>query len=161
MLHTIRRRLLSSSPSSHPVSRAAQIDHALSRPVARFSTPQAVSGSVDDAFETDRIPRRRGEGTSRDAVYFILGGARVVYASAARLALVKFVASMQPAADVLAVSSIEVPLTGIAEGTTFTIKWRGKPVFVRHRTAEEISREAAVDVNLLRDPEVIRLLIAY
>jgi ubiquinol-cytochrome c reductase iron-sulfur subunit len=62
----------------------------------------------------------------------------VVYASAVRLALVKLVASMQPAADVLALSSTELDVSAIREGSTFTVKWRGKPVFIRHRTAEEV-----------------------
>ena len=50
---------------------------------------------------------------------------------------------MNPSADVLALSSVEVDLEPIAEGAAVTIKWRGKPVFIRHRTAEEISEADA------------------
>ena len=46
-------------------------------------------GSVDGAFEKDRIKKVAGEGNSRDFTYFMLGGARFVYASAVRLALIK------------------------------------------------------------------------
>jgi hypothetical protein len=102
-----------------------------------LSSPR-VAGSVDGAFEHDRIVKRPGELNERDFTYFLLGGARVVYASAVRLALVKLVASMQPAADVLALSSTELDVSAIREGSTFTVKWRGKPVFIRHRTAEEV-----------------------
>jgi len=61
--------------------------------------------------------------------------------------------SMNPAADVLALSSIEVDLSPIEVGQAITVKWRGRPVFIRHRTAEDIA--AARDVNLadLPDPQ--------
>jgi ubiquinol-cytochrome c reductase iron-sulfur subunit len=61
---------------------------------------------------------------------------------------------MNPAADTLALASTEFDLSGVEEGMTVTIVWRGKPVFVRHRTAKEIEEAAAVDVNELRDPQV-------
>lgn len=60
---------------------------------------------------------------------------------------------MSATADVLALASAEFEVGGIAEGTTLTVKWRGKPVFIRHRTDEEISREATVNVSSLRDPQ--------
>ena len=47
--------------------------------------------------------------------------------------------SMNPAADVLALASTEVDLGAIAEGQAITVKWRGKPVFIRHRTVAEIA----------------------
>jgi hypothetical protein len=46
-------------------------------------------GSADGGFEKDRIPKAFGEENTRDYTYFVLGGARFVYASAARLALIK------------------------------------------------------------------------
>ena len=60
---------------------------------------------------------------------------------------------MQPSADVLALASAEFDVGGIAEGTTLTVKWRGKPVFIRHRTDAEIAQEAAVNVSTLRDQQ--------
>lgn len=60
---------------------------------------------------------------------------------------------MQPSADVLALASAEFDVAGIAEGTTLTVKWRGKPVFIRHRTDSEIAQEAAVNVSTLRDQQ--------
>jgi ubiquinol-cytochrome c reductase iron-sulfur subunit len=60
---------------------------------------------------------------------------------------------MNPSADVLALSSIEVDLSPIGEGAAVTVKWRGKPVFIRHRTSEEISEADAVPLGELRDPQ--------
>ena len=64
-----------------------------------------------------------------------------------------FIDSLNPAADTLAMSTTEVDLTPIQEGQAITVKWRGKPVFVRHRTAKEIEDAKAVNVAELRDKE--------
>ncbi|XP_043265288.1 cytochrome b-c1 complex subunit Rieske, mitochondrial isoform X1 [Colletes gigas] len=63
------------------------------------------------------------------------------------------VSSLAASADVLAMSKIEVNLNNIPEGKSAVFKWRGKPLFVRHRPASEISKEANVDISSLRDPE--------
>jgi len=60
---------------------------------------------------------------------------------------------MNPAADTLALASIEVDISKIAEGQSITLKWRGKPVFIRHRTADEIRQAQDVDIDALRHPE--------
>lgn len=64
-----------------------------------------------------------------------------------------FVNQMNPAADTLALSSIEVDVSGIEEGQAITVKWRGKPVFIRHRTAKEIEAASQVNMDDLRDPQ--------
>ncbi|NWR87726.1 UCRI protein, partial [Furnarius figulus] len=56
-------------------------------------------------------------------------------------------------ADVLALSKIEIKLSDIPEGKNMAFKWRGKPLFVRHRTQAEIKQEAEVDLAQLRDPQ--------
>lgn len=61
--------------------------------------------------------------------------------------------SLNPAADVLALSSTEVDISAIPEGQSITVMWRGKPVFIRHRTKAEIAEESAVDISSLRDPQ--------
>jgi ubiquinol-cytochrome c reductase iron-sulfur subunit len=61
--------------------------------------------------------------------------------------------SLNPSADVLALSSIEVDLSAIEVGQAITVKWRGKPVFVRRRTPEEIKEAEDIDVATLRDPQ--------
>jgi ubiquinol-cytochrome c reductase iron-sulfur subunit len=64
-----------------------------------------------------------------------------------------FIASMQPARDVLALASTDVDLAPIAEGQVVTVMWRGKPVFVRHRTAADITAARAVTPSQLPDPQ--------
>ena len=60
---------------------------------------------------------------------------------------------MNPAADTLALASTEVDVSKIAEGQAITVTWRGKPVFIRHRTTDEITRANAIDSAELRHPE--------
>ena len=61
---------------------------------------------------------------------------------------------MNPAADTLALANTEVDISKIAEGQSITIKWRGKPVFVRHRTADEIARAETANGDNLPDPQL-------
>jgi ubiquinol-cytochrome c reductase iron-sulfur subunit len=63
-----------------------------------------------------------------------------------------FINSMNPSADVLALSSTEVDLKPVAEGQAITVVWRGHPVFVRHRTAAEIEEARKVPLDELKDP---------
>lgn len=60
---------------------------------------------------------------------------------------------MNPDASVLALSSTEFDLSGVEEGASVTIKWRGSPVFVRHRTQKEIDEARAVPMSDLKDPQ--------
>eukprot|EP00967_Tisochrysis_lutea_P018622 scaffold21112_cov19-Tisochrysis_lutea.AAC.1 len=62
-------------------------------------------------------------------------------------------AALLAAADTLAMSSLEVDLSGIEEGQTITVKWRGKPVFIKHRTEEDIAAANNVNLGGLRDPQ--------
>ena len=73
-----------------------------------------------------------------------------MYASAARLAVINAVASLSASADVLAMSTVEVDLGSIQPGQTITVKWRGKPVFIKHRTDEQIKLEADTNTAELR-----------
>ncbi len=61
--------------------------------------------------------------------------------------------SMNPAADVRALSSTEVDLSPVEVGMAITVIWRGNPVFVRHRTAAEIEAARSVALDDLPDPE--------
>lgn len=59
---------------------------------------------------------------------------------------------MNPAGDTLALASIEVDLTKVAEGMQIVVKWRGKPLFVRYRTQAEIDAAVKDDNADMRDP---------
>jgi ubiquinol-cytochrome c reductase iron-sulfur subunit len=68
-------------------------------------------------------------------------------------ALWPFVSSMNPSADVLAMSTVEIDISAIKPGQVVTMKWRGLPVFVRRRTPEEIEKAKSVPVGELLDPQ--------
>ena len=63
-----------------------------------------------------------------------------------------FVDSMDPAADVLALSSVEVNIQPVEAGSGITVVWRGKPIFVRHRTPAEIKQDQATPMSALIEP---------
>ena len=107
-------------------------------------------GTYDNAYDDYQVAK----GESRRAfTYLTLGGARFLYATGARLAAMKFVSSISASADVLALAAMEVDVTKINPGSTITVKWRGKPVFIRNRTAEEIAEAEGCDLGELRDVE--------
>ena len=96
-------------------------------------------------------PSHGGEGeTRRDFLYLLAGGMGAVGAAAAVWPLVD---SMNPAADVLALSSTEVDLDPIELGQRITINWRGNPVFIERRPQARIEEARAVPLEDLPDPE--------
>jgi ubiquinol-cytochrome c reductase iron-sulfur subunit len=80
--------------------------------------------------------------TRRDFLYLV--GASAAAFGAASVAW-PFISSMNPSGDVLALSSIEVDISSVQVGQAITVKWRGKPVFIRHRTEEEIASAKKAD----------------
>jgi ubiquinol-cytochrome c reductase iron-sulfur subunit len=90
------------------------------------------------------------EPTRRD---FLFIATTAVGAVGAGFAVWPLVAQMNPDATTLAAASTEVDIGGIAVGQVVTVKWRGKPVFVMHRTPEEIAAARAVALTELPDPE--------
>jgi ubiquinol-cytochrome c reductase iron-sulfur subunit len=113
---------------------------------------------VDNNFYDNRASPERPDPTGRTFSYLVAGSSAFLYASVARVAVVKFLASWQASADVMALSSIEVDVSNIAEGSASTVKWRGKPVFVVHRTKKQIQQakedDKLVQTGGLRDPEL-------
>lgn len=90
------------------------------------------------------------EQTRRD---FLIWSTVAVGAVGTALAVWPFIDQMNPAADTLALASTEVDISQIEVGQSITVIWRGKPVFIRHRTAEEIKEAEAVDLADLPDPQ--------
>jgi ubiquinol-cytochrome c reductase iron-sulfur subunit len=82
-------------------------------------------------------------GTRRDFLYYATAGVGAVATGAAVWPLVN---QMNPSADTLAMASILVDISTVEVGTVLTVKWRGKPVFIRRRTDDEI--KAARDTKL-------------
>ncbi|OMO64554.1 hypothetical protein CCACVL1_21672 [Corchorus capsularis] len=120
-------------------------------PATSVAIKNPTSKIVYDEYNHERYPP--GDPSKRAFAYFVLTGGRFVYASLIRLLVLKFVLSMSASKDVLALASLEVDLSSIEPGTTVTVKWRGKPVFIRRRTEEDINLANSVDVASLRDPQ--------
>lgn len=98
-----------------------------------------------------------GTGTRRDFLYVATGAAGTIAAGAAVWPLVN---QMNPSADVQALASIQVDVSGVSPGTQLTVKYLGKPVFIRRRTPDEIEDALAVDLSdlpdtLARNPNVL------
>ena len=89
-------------------------------------------------------------GTRRDFIYYATGATGAVAAGAAVWPLVN---QMNPSADVQALSSIRVDVSGVEVGTQLTVKWLGKPVFIRRRTQAEIDESLAVNLDELPDDD--------
>lgn len=83
----------------------------------------------------------------------LVGASAVAGAYTAKTLVTEFISSMSASADVLAMAKIEIKLSDIPEGKNVTFKWRGKPLFIRHRTSSEVDAERGVNVNELRDPQ--------
>ncbi|MCE7029324.1 ubiquinol-cytochrome c reductase iron-sulfur subunit [Jiella avicenniae] len=95
--------------------------------------------SVHDTAEPNR----------RDFLYIATGAVGAVGALAA---VWPFIDQMNPDAATLALAEIDVDVSQVAEGQSITAKWRGKPIFIRHRTAKEVEEAKAVDLGDLKDP---------
>ncbi|KAH7294730.1 hypothetical protein KP509_27G015400 [Ceratopteris richardii] len=117
--------------------------------VVALKTPD--SNIVYDEHVHERHPP--GDPSKQAFTYFVMTGGRFIYASMIRLAILKFILSMSASKDVLALASLEVDLSNISPGSTVTVKWRGKPVFIRHRTDDDIKLANTVDLSQLRDPQ--------
>jgi len=98
--------------------------------------------------ETAAKTEESGE-TRRDFLYLATAAVGVAGVAAA---LWPFIDSMNPAADVRALSSVEVDLSPVQLGQRITVKWRGKPVFIDRRTEKEIAEAREGDTADLRDP---------
>jgi ubiquinol-cytochrome c reductase iron-sulfur subunit len=94
------------------------------------------------------VEEHRTGSTRRDFLFVATGAAGGIATAAAVWPLIN---SMNPSADVQALASIQVDVSAVEEGSQLTVKFLGKPVFIRHRTADEISSAKDVDMNALPD----------
>lgn len=90
-----------------------------------------------------------GEPTRRDFLYLATGMTGAVGAVAVAW---PFIDQMRPNASTLAVASIEVNVESLEPGMSLTVKWRGKPIFIRNRTEKEVKEAKAVELAELKDP---------
>lgn len=88
------------------------------------------------------------QATRRDFLYYATGGTGAVVVGAAVWPLVN---QMNPSADVQALASIEIDISDIEPGTQITVKWLGKPVFIRRRTERETNLAREIEIAELPD----------
>lgn len=103
---------------------------------------------MDDTITQN--PLKEQEPTRRD--FLILTTAAMGTVGAAGF-LWPFIDSMNPSADVLALSTVDVDLKALAVGQSITVMWQGKPVFIRYRTPKEIQEARSVNLETLPDPQ--------
>tara|TARA_Y100001960_G_scaffold139557_1_gene147839 strand:+ start:266 stop:841 length:576 start_codon:yes stop_codon:yes gene_type:complete len=104
-----------------------------------------------ETYNKDADERRSPEDQSKRD--FLVKATVATSAVGAAAAAYPFISTLQPASNVKALASVEVDLSDIAEGEGKVILWRGKPVFIRHRTAEEIAQVKQDDTADLKDPQ--------
>ena len=99
---------------------------------------------------TEAVQHTEGEGeTRRDFIHIAAGAAA---AGAGVMAAWPLINQMNPAADTLALSTVEFDLSKVQEGQQVVFTWQGKPVFARYRTPREIEEARAADGASLPDP---------
>ncbi len=99
--------------------------------------------------EHESTSEATGEPTRRDFLYLTTGMAGAVGAVSAAW---PFIDQMRPDASTLALASIEVDVSALEPGMSLTVKWRGKPVFIRNRTDKEVEEANGVSMDELKDP---------
>ena len=118
-----------------------------------------MSTSAKSSAPTTQVPdfnpytKGTTEAAARAYSYFVVGSMGLITAAGAKSTVSDFLTNMSASSDVLALAKVEVDLSAIPEGKNVIIKWRGKPVFIRHRTSDEIAEANSVDVKSLRDPQ--------
>jgi ubiquinol-cytochrome c reductase iron-sulfur subunit len=85
--------------------------------------------------------------------YTMVGVSGVLGAMAAKSTVMDLLSTLSASGDVLAQAQVEVDLANIPQGKSVVLKWRGKPIFIRHRTPEEIEEARSVPMGELRDPQ--------
>ncbi len=84
---------------------------------------------------------------------FILTATTAAGAVGVGAAVWPLIDQMNPDASVKALASTEVDISSVQPGQSITVLWRGKPVFIKHRTPEEIEEARKVDLKELKHPE--------
>jgi len=145
------------SSSFGPTMKLTAVSNGLPKTQQRFGHTDAKAPDFSfyrrESTKDATVASSDNDMSRRAFTYLMVAGLGVTGAHAGKSAVLDLLSTMSASADVLAVSQCEVDLTAIPAGKNATIKWRGKPLFVRHRTQEEIAQVRAVDTASLRDPE--------
>ncbi|OXV11360.1 hypothetical protein Egran_00886 [Elaphomyces granulatus] len=143
-------------PATSTIIAACQNRRVTDAPKSSFDSP---FGRSNESSSTIKIPdfskyaSKSSPTTNKVFSYFVAGSLGLASAVGAKATVQDFLVNMSASADVLAQAKVEVALASIPEGKNVIIKWRGKPVFIRHRTSEEIKEANGTDWTTLRDPQ--------
>eukprot|EP01120_Amphizonella_sp_Union-15-10_P002452 TRINITY_DN1267_c0_g1_i1.p1 TRINITY_DN1267_c0_g1~~TRINITY_DN1267_c0_g1_i1.p1 ORF type:complete len:223 (-),score=44.03 TRINITY_DN1267_c0_g1_i1:75-743(-) len=122
---------------------------------SRLTTSFTARSIVSFPQELEQYKRgnEKPEAAKKAFTYFVTGSAGVAGLTYAKEFARDVVTFMGPAAAVSALANIEVDLSPIKPGSTITVNWRGKPLFIRRRTEQQIAEAESTPVDQLRDPE--------
>jgi ubiquinol-cytochrome c reductase iron-sulfur subunit len=122
-------------------------------PAASDRAGPLTKGITSNVADSLAHPAAAADGVAdperRDFIHFVAAAATVGGAVAVAWPLID---QMNPAADTLALASLEYDLSKVALGQEVTIAWRKQPVFIRHRTPKEIAEARADDHAEMKDP---------
>ena len=110
----------------------------------------SAATETKDSKDISQDDHDQGNETRRDFMQLAAGAFGAVGAA---LAVWPMINSLRPAKDTQALATVEVDVSDVAEGQSKTVMWRGKPVFIRHRTQKEIEEAKSVDIQILTDKE--------
>ncbi len=104
-------------------------------------------------FVSIRVANKEQKEETAERRHFLFTTSYALGAVAVGAAAWPLIDQMNPDASVKALATTEVDITNISSGKTITVLWRGKPIFIRRRTQEEISKAQNVNLNELKDPQ--------
>ncbi|KZT06276.1 ubiquinol-cytochrome c reductase iron-sulfur subunit [Laetiporus sulphureus 93-53] len=119
------------------------------RRLIHSTVPAKVEPQVPDFSHYEA----KSESTNRGIAYLMIGSMGVLTASVAKSTVTGLLTTLSASAEVLAMAKVEIGMAAIPEGKNVIIKWRGRPVFIRHRTQDEIQEARSTDWKSLRDPQ--------
>ena len=105
------------------------------------------------AFVSIKVANKEQKKETDQRRYFLFTASYALGAVAVGAAAWPLIDQMNPDASVKALATTEVDISSIGSGKTITVLWRGKPIFIRRRTQEEISKAQNVNLNELKDPQ--------
>ncbi|KAJ5279683.1 Ubiquinol-cytochrome c reductase iron-sulfur subunit [Penicillium angulare] len=153
LLRTCARQQL---PTARAAVTSCQQRRGVSDAKASFDSPFVNAGERGSTVKIPNFSKYKSNSSPRTNQvfsYFMAGTMGLASAVGAKATVQDFLVNMSASADVLAQAKVEIALGAIPEGKNVIIKWRGKPVFIRHRTQGEIDEAREVKWESLRDPQ--------
>ncbi|KAF1972148.1 ubiquinol-cytochrome c reductase iron-sulfur subunit [Bimuria novae-zelandiae CBS 107.79] len=159
LANTTRAIARSWTQHSLPVARAS-CGTMQSRSISEVHTTSSFDSPFKGQGSSTKIPNfgayksnKKSEDGPKLLQYFMVGTMGALTSLGAKATVQDFLVNMSASADVLAQAKVEIDLAAIPEGKNVIIKWRGKPVFIRHRTESEIKEAEDTKWEALRDPQ--------